>query len=761
MRKLKNYIESHFKTLSILTVFVFLVLTTGSVWYIVRNINFNYELEGFFPKGTDDLQFYLEHVKRFESDHDVILVAVTNKKGIFQKDFLQKVKTFSDSVATFPEVTDVLTPLQMARYRYVDPKPVPRPFFHPSDEDSYEKDSLRLLNTPHFARHFVSFSASALCMIIKVQPGLGVDSSKALCNRVIHYSNSLQFDRVALSGRIKSQTYIVSKMEKEFILLASVTAVMLLIFLYFTFRNFWGIVLPFLVVLIGMVFTLTAILAISGSLNLISVILPTVLFVVGVSDAVHVLNSYYTELNNGHDKLKAIKLTVYEIGRATFLTAITSAIGFFTLVTVKVSIIADFGVFAAIGIMTIYVISFTFLIAMLFLLKPFYLPQQKEFIRYAPFEKLFYKVLRWKRIIAAGFILAVFPLVWGVSEINVNNFFTEEFRKSDPHKIDFDFFDSHFGGVRPYELSIKVKDTNRYNIFSFPVVKEIDQLENFLKDSIGAGAVFSSNTILKLAHQMNHAGADEAFVIAPNDSMLQQDITLVNRYAGEFQNKFTSADLKWGRLSGRLSDIGAIEARKLNARLVGFCNRELDTNIITYKITGLSEIIDGNVRYLTSNMMDGLVYELLAIGILMGLLFRSFKMAVLSLLPNVFPILFVGGMMGILGINLNVSSSIIFSIAFGITVDDTIHLLGRYKLELKKGYGNRQALLNAYIHSGKAVTMTSVILFSGFSILMLSSFNGIFNTGLLIGMTLFVAVFSDLLLLPLLFGKDSKRGEKT
>lgn len=759
MRKLKDYIEARFKFFSILTVIVYALLGAGSIWYIVKHINFNYELEGFFPKGTDELAFYLEHVERFESDHDVILVSVTNEKGIFKKDFLQNLKASVDSVSAFPEVTGVVDPFKMVRLVYAEPSPVTRPFLHASDPSQYEKDSIRLAGTKHFAKNFISFSSSSLCYIVKVKNNLGVDSSKALVKKVMAYLDTFHFDKVRLSGRIKSQTYIVSKMESEFILLASITAVMLLVFLYFTFRNFWGIVLPFLVVLIGMLFTLSCILAISGSLNLISVILPTVLFVVGVSDAVHVLNSYYTELNNGHSKLKSIKLTVYEIGRATFLTAITSAIGFFTLITVKVSIIADFGVFAAIGIMIIYVISFTFLIAMLFLVKPFYLPQQKEFIKYAPFEKLFVHVLRWRKWVAAGFILAIFPLIYGVTQINVNNFFTEEFAKNDPHKKDFDFFDQYFGGVRPYEISIKVKKPKK-NIFDYEVVKQLDKIEKYLADSLHVGGLVSSNTPVKMANQMIHKGADDAFVIAENDSLHSVDTALVLKFASEFHNALVTADLKWGRVSGRLPDIGAIEARRLNAKLHHFARNNIDSNLVDYKITGLSEIIDGNVRYLTSNMMDGLVYELLAIGVLMGLLFRSFRMMLLSLVPNVFPLLFVGGIMGLLGINLNVSSSIIFSIAFGITVDDTIHLLGRYKLELKKGFDNRTALRNAYVHSGKAVTMTSVILFSGFSILMLSSFNGIFNTGLLVGMTLFVAVFSDLMLLPVLFGSDKKRKQE-
>ncbi|HYG51030.1 MAG TPA: MMPL family transporter, partial [Flavobacteriales bacterium] len=197
--------------------------------------------------------------------------------------------------------------------------------------------------------------------------------------------------------------------------------------------------------------------------------------------------------------------------------------------------------------------------------------------------------------------------------------------------------------------------------------------------------------------------------------------------------------------------------RKLHARLDRFYKTSIDTTIFQYKKTGLSEIIDGNIRYLTANMMDGLIYELLAIGFLMGLLFRSVKIMFLSLIPNIFPLVFIGGIMGIFGINLNVSSSIIFSIAFGITVDDTIHLLARYRLEQARGLSNKEALLNAYMYSGKAVAMTSVILFSGFSILMLSSFTGIFNTGMLISITLLVAIFSDLFLLPLLFGYDKTK----
>jgi uncharacterized protein len=755
MKKLKQFIRENIKRISWAIIFIYIVSFSASVIYIAKNINFNYELESFFPEGNENLYFYLDHVKRFESDHDVVLVSLTNKKGIFKKDFLQKVRTVCDSIQNMEEVLSIVGPLQMARMRYSEPNPIRIPFIHPSEEDKYEKDSLRIVNTPHFVKHFISFRSSSLCFIIKVRPELDIDSSKAFCNSLTQYLDNNHFDRSRLSGRVKAQTHIVSKMQYEFVFLAAITAVMLLIFLFFTFRNFWGVLLPFLVVTIGMAFTLTSILCISGSLNLISVILPTVLFVVGVSDSVHVLNSFYTELNAGKTKIEAIFLTIKEIGRATFLTAITSAIGFFTLITVNVKPIADFGVFSAVGIMIIYFVSFSFLIAMLVVVKPFYLPPQKEIIKHGPFKTLFYFVLKRKIIIAGVFIALLVPLVYGVFQINVNNYFTEDFRKSDPHKQDFDFFDENFGGVRPYEISIKVKHKNA-TIFDQNVVNELDKMEKFLTDSIHVGGLFSSNTLVRFANQMHCKGQDESFCVSQNDSIHAVNVNLLNRFKYEFENRLISKDLKYGRVTGRIKDIGAIEVRKLHAKLEHFYKTSIDTNVMEYKVTGLSEIIDGNIRYLTANMMDGLIYELLAIGILMGLLFRSFKIMLLSLIPNVFPIVFIGGIMGLCGINLNVASSIIFSIAFGITVDDTIHLLARYKLELAKGLDNRTALLNAYMYSGKAVAMTSVILFSGFSILMLSTFTGIFNTGMLVGITLIVAIFSDLFLLPILFGRIKK-----
>ena len=239
MKRLKAYLAKHIKALSWATIFVFFILFSGSVLYIAKNINFNYELESFFPAGNTNLDFYLDHVKRFESDHDVVLVSLTNKKGIFNKKFLERFKEACDSLQKMPEVVTVVGPLQMARLRYSEPAPIKQLFFHPSDEGKYEKDSLRLVKTPHFVKSFVSFKENSVCFILKVRPELNIDSSKQFCVNITNYLDSFGFDKVRLSGRVKAQTYIVSKMQYEFVLLAGITAIMLLVFLFLTFRNFW------------------------------------------------------------------------------------------------------------------------------------------------------------------------------------------------------------------------------------------------------------------------------------------------------------------------------------------------------------------------------------------------------------------------------------------------------------------------------------------------------------------------------------------
>jgi uncharacterized protein len=743
-----RFLRRHFKVLSTVILIFFFVSSIGSVWFIYKKVFFSYELETFFPENDPSLDFYVEHLKHFESDHDVLLLALTNDKGIFNPEFLNKVNDFSSGIRKLPHVKKVISPVKMVKYAMDYPNPRAIPFFHPNNPKKLREDSILLANTDHFVKQLVVIPANTIVLVIKTEPQIGVAKTKVFLKSVEALVESSSFDKVRMAGRVKAQLYIIGNMQKEFFLLAGITVILLIGFLWITFRNFWGVVLPIVTVVLGLVFTLDFMILFGDGIDILSIIIPTILFVVGVSDSVHILNNYYSELRNGVEKKEALVKTIRDIGFSTFLTAVTSAVGFATLITINILPIYNFGVSSAVGILLVYFISFTFLIAALYFLPPFHLSEKKELIRHGTLEKLFKKVSGAGRRIALIFLLALIPLSYGISRIVPNNYFTEELRPDDPYKTDFMYFDDKLGGVRPFELSVKIK-RNDVNIFSREVSQELYKMELYLQHISGVGDLASPNTILRSTWQMLDGGKEGSFILPPGDSAHAEVLSKL-AYAMEKEEltALVTPDLKYGRISGRIKDLGAVEVERRMKSFEKFMRDHIDNSLIEAKVTGISTVLDSNNKYLTANLMEGLIYELLAIGLLMALLFRSFRVMLISLIPNIFPLMFIGGLMGLLGIHLNMSSSIIFNIAFGITVDDTIHLLAGYKLYLLQGMSKEDAILRSYVHSGKAVAMTSFILFGGFVILMLSDFTGIFNTGLLVSFTLVIALLSDLLLLP-------------
>ena len=178
--------------------------------------------------------------------------------------------------------------------------------------------------------------------------------------------------------------------------------------------------------------------------------------------------------------------------------------------------------------------------------------------------------------------------------------------------------------------------------------------------------------------------------------------------------------------------------------------KQRDFQHIQVRVTGSAYLLDKNIRYLSNSLIYGLLLSIGVVSVIMGLVFRSFRMVLISLLPNTIPLIFIAAIMGYLGIEVKTSTSIIFTIAFGIAVDDTIHLLGKFKFELMKGKSVPEALKHSFIVTGKAMVLTTLILCSGFLLLLFSTFMGTFNMGFLLGITLFVALILDLTLLPLL-----------
>src|SRR5690554_3755225 len=204
------------------------------------------------------------------------------------------------------------------------------------------------------------------------------------------------------------------------------------------------------------------------------------------------------------------------------------------------------------------------------------------------------------------------------------------------------------------------------------------------------------------------------------------------------------------RINGGAPDWGNIKASEENKKLYQFISENNLDLYFNINVTGTAQLLDRNMRYMSSSLVEGLSFAILVVSILMALLYRSFRMLLISIIPNIIPLIIIAGVMGFSGINLKITTAIVFTISFGIAIDDTIHFLSNFKLELKKGKSKLYALKNTYLSTGKAIVLTSAILIGGFSMLLMSDFMGTYYMGLMICITLIVAVLSDLFILPLL-----------
>jgi predicted RND superfamily exporter protein len=322
----------------------------------------------------------------------------------------------------------------------------------------------------------------------------------------------------------------------------------------------------------------------------------------------------------------------------------------------------------------------------------------------------------------------------------------DDLRASEPMKQDFNYLDEHYGGVRPFELVVELKDSSN-NFWNKEVLKDLESVENYLEKDYGVRIKNSLVQVVKVLNRSSHAGEASFFALPETKSKLRS-IRRITKIAGGglLYKMIVDSTETVTRISGTIPDMGNLAVSERNKKLMKFISDSKFDSGIEFKLTGTAHLFDKNIRYLSTSLIQGLFVSIVIVALIMGLIYRSVTMMIISIIPNIFPLIIIAGIMGYFGIELKISTAIIFTIAFGIAVDDTIHLLGKFM----KGSSKMVALKRAYLTTGKAMVLTTLILCSGFMLLVFSTFMGTFNMGVLLSITLFVALIADLTLLPIL-----------
>ncbi len=727
----------------------------------IKTLKFNYDFEAFFPNEDSELEVYETHRNRFEWDNEFVLLGIENKAGIFKKDFLKKIEALSTDLKNIRYTDRVISPTNIKNISLSGLAPVQKRLLHIDDESLYKEDSINIYSTPELIGSFFPKDAKSISIFIKTDEGLSKVKSDSLARNIEAAFKKYHFDEVHYVGRIVAQDVYLKNLEKEFVYFLGISFVLIIIFLWLSFRSLYGVIVPIVVVIVSIFWTLGIMACLNQDLDIMTVMLPTMIFIAGMSDVVHFFSKYFEELAKGTERVKIYPLILKEVGFPTFLTLITTVVGFLSLLFSSIVPIRDFGIYTSVGIIIAFVLTYTLLPALLYLFTPKRLVavHSHDNRTYNIMRKVLFWIFRHQKTIVITTCLLIALAIVGVYKIKVNNILLEDLSDSVKIKQDFMFFDKQYSGVRPLELAVEIKDKSK-TVWDYDIMKQLNDVDEFLKKEYHAGFMYSP---AMLAKNINKSLNDETSgeMEFPN----REDYEAVKKQLiGNKKNKdikrIITPDGHFARINGKINDVGSIVVNGQNVHFQEFLRTHINPNDIEIKITGAAHLVDRNNEYMVNNMAQGFLFSIIVIALLTYFLHRSWRMVLVFILPNFIPLLIIAGIMGFSGIELKAATSLVFSIAFGVATDDTIHFISRLKIELGYGKSLIYAFKRTYFETGKPILLTTFILMGGFISLMISDFQSTFYFGFLICITIIIAVMADIFLLPVLLfwilGKKKK-----
>ncbi|MDI9341921.1 MAG: MMPL family transporter [Sediminibacterium sp.] len=738
----------------------FVILFSLFCVFQLFQLRFNYDFEAFFPNEDHELELYDQYRKTFEYDNEFCLIGIERKAGIFDSVFLKKVDSISRLFAEVPDIEKVNSPTNLKLISYNGLSPVAERVLHFENPSLYKDDSTKIYNSDNLIGSFFPEDGKSVSVFLRTKERLTKTASDSLANRLERIIGQFQFDDIHYVGRIFAQNVYLNNLKTEFVLFLLLSLTVVVIFLWFSFKSVYGIIVPLSIVVISILWTLGVMALLGKDVDLMCAMLPTMIFIAGMSDVVHFFSKYFEELAKGTERGKIYPLILKEVGFPTFLTLVTTVVGFLSLLFSSIKPIRDFGIYTSIGVVIAFILSYTLLPALLY----FFTPKKLVSVHghnnktYAVMRSGLFWIFRNQKFILGLTSVVVILSAIGIYKIRVNNILLEDLSDKVKIKQDFNFFDKHYSGVRPLELAIFSKD-GKTPLWNYELMRQIYRVDTFVRKEYGACFSVSPALLVKTIYHNSYDVPDKkAF---PDKEEYNEIVKLLqaNRNNRDIQVLMTKDALK-SRSSTKIRDMGSLEASKHNAALMQFIKTVTDTSQLEFKITGAAHLIDRNNEYMVDNMIQGFGFSILVIALLTYLLHRSWRMVLVFILPNVIPLIIIAGIMGFAGIELKAATSLVFSIAFGIATDDTIHFISRLKIELEYGKSLLYAFKRTYFETGKPIILTTFILMGGFMSLMISDFQSTFYFGFLVCITVIIAVLADIFLLPvllfLIYGKTKK-----
>jgi len=548
---------------------------------------------------------------------------------------------------------------------------------------------------------------------------------------------------------VRSHLLIMIKAEllKFIYLAAAVTFILLIIF----FRSLKAVIPSVLVVGMGVLWAFGTMVLMDYRVTILTGMIPPVIIVIGIPNCVFLLNKYHQEFKKHGNKIKALQRSIQKVGYAIFLTNLTTAAGFATFMVINNEMLARFGFIASVNIMILFVLSVVLIPIIFSFLPPPSIRQIKHLnhkIISRIIEALIVLISERRVLIYLMFALMLGLSVWGISKMKTTGFIVDDIPKEHPLNVGLDFFEKHVGGVMPLEVSIDTKKPG--GVLKTSTLKRVDDFQSKLDEYPELSRSLSVVDGLKFARQAYFKGDENQYKL-PGRQEQAFILRAIEEKAGNSMllKMLIDSTRQKMRVNMRVADIGVTRMMILQDSLQKDLDHFFPSGEYRAILTGSSLTFTLGTHYLVRNLFVSLGLAIFLISLFMAWMFSSSRMVLISIFPNILPLLITAGIMGFFSIPIKPSTILVFSIAFGISVDTAIHFLAKLRQELGcPKTPPDQAVLKALREVGVSIVYTVIILFFGFGIFVASDFGGTVAMGLLTAITLLVAVFSNLLLVP-------------
>ncbi|MDN5350682.1 MAG: uncharacterized protein PWQ54_2078 [Bacteroidales bacterium] len=732
-------------------------------------VQMSYEMARMLPESDSTIIIYENFKKQFGEDGSVMFVGLQDEK-LFELDHFQAWYDLTNEVRSIEGVEEAVSVARIFQLQRNDSlkKFDFVPIISSKPQTQQELDSLKKLiyQLPFYeGRLFNSETNVNMMMITLDKQVLNTKNRVALIHEIESTLNkfSEQYDiRLYYSGMPYIRTITSEKIQNELVLFVFLSLVMASIILYAFFRSFRAVFFIIVIVLITVVIMFGTLAIFGFKITILTGILPPLLIVIGVENSIFLLNKYYNEFLIHGNKIKALSRVIRRIGAANLLTNATTAAGFAAFTITGNALLVEFGIIASINILIAYIVSL-FLIPIIFSYLPNPKPQHIQHFEKGNVNKLLQKivwvVLNRRNVVYIITGVVVIAGLLGVVRLRTTGNMVDDISHKSRLYKDLMFFEKHFKGVMPFEVSIDTK--KKKGLLRASTLQKLEALQDSMAVYPELSKPVSMVEVVKFSKQAFFKGNPDYYELPNNQErnfLLSYIPNLEGGGSKSIINSFVDSTLQKTRISVQMANIGTTEIDALQKSIKPTIDKIFPPDDFIVNITGSSIVFLEGTNYLVKNLISSLLLALLVIAILMALTFTSFKMVVISLIPNLIPQLLTAAMMGYAGISIKPSTILIFSIALGISVDNTIHFLSRYRLQLiMNDWKIKESVLAALLETGFSMIYSAVVLFFGFAIFILSSFGGTEALGYLVSFTLLAAMLSNLFVLPSLLLTLDKR----